>query len=399
MTERPGVYLDYNATTPLDPRVREAMAPYFTDVFGNAASLHAFGVQASEAVEKAREQVAGLIAAPAESIVFTSGATESNNLAIKGLVEAYRGRGDHIITAATEHSAVLDPCRVLAARGMRVTYLPVDKQGRVAPEQVDEAITDRTILISIMAANNETGTLQPVEQIGRIAKHRGVMFHCDAVQAAGKVPLDVERMGVDLLSLSAHKMYGPKGAGCLYVRPRSPRVRLSPQIHGGGHERGLRSGTVNVPGIVGLGEAAELAGREMPEDVPRIARLRDSLIEQITSRLEDVTVNADATQRLANTASVAFAYVEGEAVILRMGDVACSTGSACSSAELTPSHVLMAMGIPEVLARGTLRFSLGRFTTQDEVDYAARQTVKAVTKLRELSPFYEPPAPGGASRT
>ncbi len=384
------IYLDYNATTPVDPRVLEAMLPYLTDVFGNAASTsHSFGTTARAAVDKARGQVAELIGAEAEDIIWTSGATESDNLAVKGVAEMYAAKGNHIVTCQTEHKAVLDSCKKLEGRGLTVTYLQPDSAGRVSAEQVAEAITDKTILITLMAANNEIGTLHPVAEIGKVAKQRHVIFHCDATQAVGKVPINVEEMGIDLLSLSAHKIYGPKGVGCLYVRRRGPRVRLTCQIDGGGHERGMRSGTLNVPGVVGLGAAAELCRQEMADDAVRLTALRDRLHEGLTSRLDYVEFNGHPTERLPNTVNLSFAYVEGESLMLKATGVAVSSASACTSASLEPSFVLKAIGVPDELAHGSIRFSLGRFTTEEEVDYAIEQVAKAVQELRELSPLYE----------
>ncbi|HUT59783.1 MAG TPA: IscS subfamily cysteine desulfurase [Phycisphaerae bacterium] len=384
------IYLDHNATTPLDERVLEAMMPYLTSEYGNAASIHhAFGTRARAAVEKAREQVAALVGAAARDIVFTSGATESDNLAIKGAAEMYRAKGNHIITSLAEHKAVIDPCKRLAGAGYEVTWLKPDEHGVIHPDQVAAAITDKTILITIMLANNEVGTLNPIAEIAKLAKERGVLLHTDATQAVGKIPVDVEALGVDLMSLSAHKLYGPKGAGALYVRGRGPRVRLTCQMDGGGHERGLRSGTLNVPGIVGFGAACELAGREMPAESRRIAALRDRLERGITAGLDHVTLNGHPTERLPNTSNLSFAYVEGEGLMLRANDVAVSTGSACSSASLEPSHVLKAMGVPDELAHGSIRFSLGRRTTAEQVDYAVRRVIEAASYLRQMSPLYE----------
>ena len=384
------IYLDHNATTPIDPRVLEAMMPLLTTEFGNPASRnHSFGWGAEAAVETAREQVANLIGAAAKDIVWTSGATESNNLAIKGVVQMYRQKGNHIITCVTEHKAVLDPCKRLAEEGCEVTFLPVDETGRVDPQQVADAITDKTILISIMAANNEIGTIHPFARIGEIAHQRDVFYHCDATQAVGKVPVDVEAAGIDLLSLSAHKIYGPKGAGALYVRRRSPRVRLTCQMDGGGHERGLRSGTLNSPGIVGLGAAAELCRNEMAEESQRLTRLRDRLHNGITGRLDHVRLNGHPTERLPNTLNLSFAFVEGEALMMKMKNVAVSSGSACTSASLEPSYVLRALGVPEDLAHSSIRFGLGRFTTEEEIDYAIDSVARAVAELRALSPLYE----------
>ena len=390
MVVKTPVYLDNNATTPVDPRVLEAMMPYLVEHFGNAASRsHALGWNAEAAVEGARQQVASLIGADAKEIIFTSGATESDNLAIKGVVEMHRDKGNHVITCATEHKAVLDTCKYLAEHGCEVTLLPVDEFGLVTAEQVDRAITGRTVLISIMAANNEVGTIHPVAEIGRVAKARGVLLHTDATQAYGKIPLDVEAMGIDLLSLSAHKIHGPKGVGALYVRRRKPRVRLAIQMHGGGHERGMRSGTLNVPGIVGLGAAADICGAEMASEARRLTELRDRLHQGITGRLDQVKLNGHPTARLPNTLNLSFAYVEGESLMMKMKDIAVSSASACTSASLEPSFVLRAMGLPDELAHGSIRFSLGRFTTAEEIDFAVEQVAAAVTELRELSPLYE----------
>ncbi len=385
------IYFDNNATTPLDPRVLEAMMPYLTGKFGNAASkFHAFGENAKDAVEHARAQVAHLLHAAPEEIVLTSGATESDNLALKGVAEMYRERGNHIITCLTEHKAVIDTCKYLEQQGFEITWLTPDAQGRVSADQVADALTPRTILISLMAANNETGTLHPIAAIGRLAKERGVLLHSDATQAVGKLPLDVEATGIDLLSVSGHKLYGPKGVGCLYVRRRGPRVRVAPQMHGGGHERGRRSGTLNVPGIVGLGAACELAAAEMAAEAPRLAALRDRLQDLLLGALEDVRLNGHPTERLPNTLNLSFAYVEGESIALGLAqDLAVSTGSACSSESLEPSHVLSAMGVPAGLAHGSIRFSLGRFNTAEEVESAARRTIEVVHRRREISPIAE----------
>ena len=384
------IYFDHNATTPVDRRVFEAMTPYLTEHFGNAASRnHPFGWKAEAAVEHARRQIADLLGAMPKDIVLTSGATESDNLAIKGVAEMYRDKGNHIITCVSEHKAVLDPCKRLGEAGFDVTWLTPDEFGRVTPEQVAGAITDRTILISIMAANNEVGTINPIAAIGRIARDRGVFFHTDATQAAGKIPINVEEMCIDLLSMSAHKIYGPKGVGALYVRRRNPRVRLRCQMDGGGHERGMRSGTLNVPGIVGLGEACRIAGAEMSDETARLTVLRDRLHEGISASLEFVTLNGHPAERLAGTLNLSFAYVEGEALMMKMKDIAVSSGSACTSASLEPSYVLRSMGVSDELAHSSIRFSLGRGTTIEEVDYAIAQVTKAVTELRELSPLYE----------
>jgi cysteine desulfurase len=384
------IYLDNNATTQLDPRVLEAMMPYLTSEFGNAASRnHSFGWRAESAVEQGREQVAGLIGGQAKDIVFTSGATESDNLAIKGVAQMYHDKGNHIITCPTEHKAVIDTCKYLETQGCQVTWLKPDEFGVVTAAQVEEAITDKTILITLMTANNEIGTLHPIAEIGKVAKRRGVFFHTDATQAIGKFPIDVEAMGIDLLSLSGHKIYGPKGVGALYVRRRDPRVRLACQMHGGGHERGMRSGTLNVPGIVGVGRACELAAGQMAEDCSRLTALRDRLQAGISAGLDFTKLNGHPTQRLCNTLNMSFAYVEGEALMMKIKDVAVSSGSACTSASLEASHVLRAIGVGDDMAHSSIRFSLGRFNTAEEIDYAVNAVVAAVKELRELSPLYE----------
>jgi len=384
------IYMDNHATTPADPRVVEAMLPYFNEKFGNAASRnHAFGWTAEEAVENARAQVARLINATPKEIVFTSGATESDNLAIKGVAEMYREKGNHIITQVTEHKAVLDACKRLEKYGYEVTYLPVGKDGRIDLDELRRAITPKTILITIMYANNEIGVIQPIEEIGKIAKEKGVFFHSDGVQACGKVPVDVQRDNIDLLSISAHKMYGPKGVGALYVRRRNPRVQLASMIDGGGHERGMRSGTLNVPGIVGFGKAAELCQIEMPEESKRMRALRDRLKENLFAKLDEVYINGSMIHRLPNNLNISFAFVEGESLLMGINDVAVSSGSACTSATLEPSYVLKALGVGEDLAHTSIRFGLGRFNTQEEVDYVAGRLVEVVTRLRELSPLYE----------
>jgi cysteine desulfurase len=384
------IYLDNNATTRTDPRVLEAMLPYFTERYGNAASRnHAFGRQAEEAVDQARAQVAALIGAGAREIIFTSGATESDNLALKGVAAAYRKKGDHVVTVVTEHKAVLDPCRRLERAGLRVTFLPVDRHGQVSAEQVAEELTEQTILVSVMAANNEVGTLQPLRQIGRLCKERGVLFHTDAAQAAGKVPLDVEELGIDLLSLSAHKMYGPKGVGALYVRRQDPRVRLEPLLDGGGHERGLRSGTLPVPLIVGFGLACELCRQEMAAEAERLTGLRERLRHGILDNLEGTFLNGHPVERLPGNLNVSFAYVDGEALMVSMKDVALSSGSACTTANPEPSYVLRALGVEDELARGSLRFGLGRFTTEEEVDFVIADVRRAVNRLHAISPDYE----------
>jgi cysteine desulfurase len=384
------IYMDNHATTPIDPRVLEAMLPYFTDKFGNAASRnHSFGWSAEEAVENARQQVASLINATAKEIIFTSGATESDNLMIKGVAEMYREKGNHIITQAIEHKAVLDTCKNLEKHGFEVTYLPVQRDGRVNPEDVRKAIRPTTILISIMYANNEIGVINPIAEIGKIAKEHGVIFAVDGVQAVGKVPVDVQKDNIDLLAISAHKIYGPKGVGALYVRRRNPRVQLSAIIDGGGHERGMRSGTLNVPGIVGLGKACEVCQQEMPKEAERLRGLRERLRAGLEAKLDEVFINGSMEHRLPNNLNMSFAYVEGESLLMGINDVAVSSGSACTSATLEPSYVLKALGVGEDLAHTSIRFGLGRFTTQEEVDYVVDKMVQVVTKLRELSPLYE----------
>jgi len=384
------IYMDNHATTPVDPRVFEVMRPYLTEIFGNSASRnHAFGWQAEEAVDKARKQVADLIGATSKEIVFTSGATESDNLALKGVAQMYAEKGNHIITAATEHKAILDTCKRLEKEGCRVTYLPVQTNGLVDLDQLKAAITDKTILISIMHANNEIGVLQPVREIGKIARERGVLFHTDGTQAVGKVPVDVNADNIDLLSISAHKMYGPKGVGALYVRRRNPRVQLTAQMDGGGHERGMRSGTLNIPGIAGLGEACAIAQKEMPEESKRLAFLRDKLRGKLLKELDEVYINGTEEHRLPNNLNISFAYVEGESLLMGINDVAVSSGSACTSATLEPSYVLKALGAGDDLAHSSIRFGLGRFNTEAEVDYVADKVIDVVKKLRELSPLYE----------
>jgi cysteine desulfurase len=384
------IYMDNHATTPMDPRVFEAMRPYFIDIFGNAASRnHSFGWQAEEAVEKARKQIADLIGANPKEIVFTSGATESNNLAIKGVAEMYAEKGNHIITAATEHKAVLDTCKHLEKQGIRVTYLQVQSNGLVDLDMLASAITDKTILISLMYANNEIGVIQPVAEIGRIARARGVLFHTDGVQAIGKVPVNVNRDNIDIMSLTGHKLYGPKGVGALYVRRKGPRVQLAAQQDGGGHERGMRSGTLNVPGIVGFGEACAIAQAEMPEESRRLAYLRDKLRRKLETELDEVYINGTMESRLPHNLNISFAYVEGESLLMGINDVAVSSGSACTSATLEPSYVLKALGAGDDLAHSSIRFGLGRFNTEEEVDYVGDKVVDVVRKLRELSPLYE----------
>jgi cysteine desulfurase len=390
MTVKTPIYMDNNATTRTDPRVVQAMLPYFTEKFGNAASRsHAFGWEAETAVEEAREQIATLIGASAKEMIFTSGATESNNLAIKGVAAMYKKKGNHVITQATEHKATLDTCKRLEREGYQVTYLPVDQYGQVHAEQVAEALTDKTILVTIMAANNEIGTLQPIKAIGKLCKEKGVLFHTDAVQAVGKLPIDVEEMGIDLLSLSAHKIYGPKGQGALYVRKKDPRVRLEPQIDGGGHERGMRSGTLAVPLIVGLGKACEIAGNEMAHESEKTFRLRERLRKGIMDQLPESYLNGHPTERLPGNANISFAYVEGEGLMMGMKAVAVSSGSACTSASLEPSYVLRALGVGDELAHSSIRFGIGRFNTEAEVDYVVDLVVREVNRLREMSPLYE----------
>jgi cysteine desulfurase len=384
------IYMDNHATTPVDPRVVEAMLPFFTDRFGNAASRnHSFGWTAEEAVENARAHIARLINASPKEIIFTSGATESDNLAIKGVAEMYREKGNHIITQATEHKAVLDTCKRLEKYGFEVTYLPVEKDGRVNLEDLERAITPKTILITIMYANNEIGTVQPVAEIGRIAKAHNVLFHVDGVQAVGKIPVDVQKDGIHLMSISAHKIYGPKGVGALYVRRKNPRVQVASQIDGGGHERGMRSGTLNVPGIVGLGKACEICQEEMATESVRMAALRDRLKQGIMGKLDEVYINGSLEHRLPNNLNISFAYVEGESLLMGINDVAVSSGSACTSATLEPSYVLKALGVGEDLAHTSIRFGLGRFNTEEEVDYVAHRVVETVSRLRELSPLYD----------
>jgi cysteine desulfurase len=385
------IYMDYHATTPVDPRVLDAMLPYFTQKFGNAASRsHVFGWTAEEAVTHARERIAALIGAgnPKE-VVFTSGATESDNLAIKGVAEFYREKGNHIITSVIEHKAVLDTCKRLEKQGYEVTYLKVSPDGLVDPDDVARAMTDKTILVSIMLANNEVGTIQPIAEIGKLTRSRGVLLHCDAVQGIGKTPFQVEQMHVDLASLTAHKMYGPKGVGALYVRRSKPRVRITAQMDGGGHEFGMRSGTLNVPGIVGFGKAAEIMLAEGAEESRTILALRERLRTRLFRELDSVQVNGSLLQRLPGNLNISFSFVEGEALMMAIKDVAVSSGSACTSASLEPSYVLHAMGIGDDLAHSSIRFGLGRFTTQEEVDFVVDLVTQKVNKLRDMSPLYE----------
>ena len=399
-----GIYMDNHATTPVDPRVLETMLPYFSEVFGNAASRsHGFGWEAEKAADLAREQVARLVNARPKDIVWTSGATESDNLAIQGVVEFYKDRGNHVITQVTEHKAVLDTCRHLERTGKAtVTYRPVDKVGMIDLDQLRSAITDKTVLVSIMFVNNEVGTIQPIAEIGKICRERGVLFHCDAVQGASLLPIDVDAMSIDLMSLSAHKMYGPKGVGALYVRSKGPRVRLAPIIHGGGQERGMRSGTLNVTGVVGFGKAAELARTSMADESQRIAGLRQRLHDGIFGQLDEVYLNGHAVHRHPGNLNVSFAYVEGESLLMGLNGsvhalaasaalpaIAVSSGSACTSATLEPSYVLKALGVGEDLAHTSIRFGLGRFHTTEDVDYVVERTVAEVRRLRDLSPLYE----------
>src|SRR5688572_20959685 len=384
------IYMDNHATTPIDPRVLDAMLPYFTEKFGNAASRnHTFGFDAENAVEQARKQIATLIGADHREIVFTSGATESDNLAVKGVAAMYREKGNHIITCVTEHKAILDSCKHLEKEGYKVTFLPVDNKGLVNLDDLRAAITDQTILITIMAANNEVGVVQDVKAIGQIARERGVLFHTDAVQAAGKVPFNVNDLNVDLASLSAHKMYGPKGVGALYVRRRNPRVLLTPIIDGGGHERGMRSGTLNVPGIVGFGKAAQIAREELDKEMAEMFRLREKLRTTLERELDEVYINGDLQKRLPGNLNMSFAYVEGESLLMGINDVAVSSGSACTSASLEPSYVLKALGAGDDLAHSSIRFGLGRWTTDEEIDYVVDKLTTVVRRLREMSPLYE----------
>jgi len=383
------IYMDNHATTRVDPRVLEAMLPYFTEIYGNAASRsHSYGWEAEKALDAARDQVGALIGASGKEIVWTSGATESNNLAIKGAAEFYKDRGRHIVTSVLEHKAVLDTCKRLEREGFDVTYLPVARDGRVEPEAVRAAITDKTVLVSIMLANNEIGTVNPINEIGEIVKARGALFHIDAVQGVGKIPFDVTSARADLVSLSAHKMYGPKGVGALYVR-RKPRVRLTALLDGGGHERGMRSGTLNVTGIVGFGMAAQIAMAEMPEESRRVLAMRERLRTGIQARVSDTFVNGSLEHRLPGNLNISFAYVEGEAMLMALKDVAVSSGSACTSASLEPSYVLRALGVEEEMAHTSIRFGIGRFNTDEEIDYVIDLVARKVDKLREMSPLYE----------
>jgi cysteine desulfurase len=384
------IYMDNHATTPVDPRVLEEMLPYFTNKFGNAASRnHSFGWAGEEAIETARERIAKLIGATPKEIIFTSGATESDNLAIKGVAEMYREKGNHIITAVTEHKAVLDTCKRLEKYGYRVTYLPVQKDGLVDLDDLKRAMDDKTILVTIMAANNEIGVVQPIAEIGKLCHEKGVIFHTDATQYVGKVPMDVIKQNVDLASISGHKMYGPKGVGALYVRRKNPRVQLAAIMDGGGHERGMRSGTLNVPGIAGLGKACAICYEEMPQESCRMAGLRNRLRDKIMGSLDEVYINGSWEHRLPNNLNISFAYVEGESLLMGINDIAVSSGSACTSATLEPSYVLKALGTGDDLAHSSIRFGLGRFNTEAEVDYVAARVTETVQRLRELSPLYE----------
>ncbi|MBX3103122.1 MAG: IscS subfamily cysteine desulfurase [Bacteroidetes bacterium] len=383
------IYLDNNATTRMDPRVLEAMLPYFTEHFGNAASRnHAFGWAAEEAVDYAREQIAHLIGADAREIIFTSGATESDNLAIKGVADMYARKGDHIITVTTEHKAVLDTCRALEKQGKRVTYLEVDDDGLINLQELEAALTPQTILVTVMLANNETGVIQPMKEISALTHKAGALLFSDATQAVGKIPVNVEEYGIDLMAFSGHKMYGPKGVGALYVRRKNPRVKVTAQMDGGGHERGMRSGTLNVPGIVGLGKAAELARLEMAGEIARLRKLRDKLETELM-KVEETKLNGHPEHRLPHVSNISFKHVEGEGLMMGIKDLAVSSGSACTSASLEPSYVLKAMHINDDAAHSSIRFGLGRFTTEEEIDYAIRHVKEAVGKLREMSPIWE----------
>jgi cysteine desulfurase len=384
------IYMDNHATTPLDPRVLEAMMPYLTGIFGNAASRnHSFGWEAEQGVEKAREQIAKLIGASAKEIIFTSGATEATNLAIKGVAEMYRERGNHIITQVTEHKATLDTCKKLEKQGYRITYLPVQADGLIDIEDLKRAMDDQTILVSIMYANNEIGVIQPIQEIGKLCHEKGVLFHTDGVQAVGKIPVNVITDNIDIMSLTAHKIYGPKGVGALYVRRRNPRVQISEQINGGGHERGMRSGTLNVPGIVGMGKACELCMEEMETEGKRQAELRDYLKNKLEAALDYTQVNGTMEHHLPGNLNMSFVYVEGESLLMGINDIAVSSGSACTSATLEPSFVLKALGLGDDVAHSSIRFGLGRFNTKAEVDYVSDKIIDVVQHLRELSPLYE----------
>lgn len=384
------IYLDYSATTPTDPKVVKAMLPYFTKIFGNAASRnHSFGWEAEEAVEKARAQIAHLIGASSKEIIFTSGSTESNNIALLGIAEMHKEKGNHIITCSTEHKAILDPAYYLESQGYKITFLDVDKEGMICIEELKNTITDKTILISLMSANNEIGVLHPVEEIGKLAHEKGIFFHTDATQAVGKIPIDVEKMNIDLLSLTGHKIYGPKGVGALYIRRRNPRVRLAPVVHGGGHERGMRSGTLNVTGIIGLGVACEICEKELPTEMERLKKLRDKLHKGLTDKVDYLVLNGHPEKRLPGVLNISFSYIEGESLMMGIENIAVSSGSACTSASLEPSYVLRALGVGDEAAHSSIRFSLGRFTTEAEIDEVISQMVSVAMRLREMSPLYE----------
>jgi cysteine desulfurase len=384
------IYMDNHATTPIDPRVLDTMLPYFGRIFGNAASRnHQFGWEAEQAVDLAREQIAKLIGCTAKEIIFTSGATESNNLAIKGIAEMYREKGNHIITQVTEHKAVLDTCKKLEKQGYEVTYLPVQEDGLISIEALKAAITPKTILVTIMYANNEIGVIQPIAEIGKLCHEKGILFHTDAVQAVGKIPVNVQTDNIDVLSMSAHKIYGPKGVGALYVRRRNPRVQITEQINGGGHERGMRSGTLNVPGIVGLGKACEISGAEMAEETARLIELRDYLKAKFEAALDYIHVNGNMDHHLPGNLNMSFVHVEGESLLMGINDIAVSSGSACTSATLEPSYVLKALGLGDDVAHSSIRFGLGRFNNKAEVDYVSDKVITVVKHLREMSPLYE----------
>ena len=384
------IYLDYNATTPTDPRVVEAMLPFFTEIYGNAASRnHSFGWTAEEGVSKARNIIGEAIGATGKEIVFTSGATESDNMAVLGVAEFNHEKGKHIITSPIEHKAVVDPCQALEQKGYEITFLDVDEHGRIDLKQLEASIREDTVLVSLMAGNNEIGTLNPLTEIGQMTRERGVIFHCDATQGVGKIPIDVEAMNIDLLSMTAHKIYGPKGIGALYVRRKKPRVRITPIMFGGGHERGFRSGTLNVPGIVGFGKAIELAMEEISSEAERQIGLRQHLYKRLTDELDYVFLNGHPTERLPNNLNLSFGYVEGESLMMGISEIAVSSGSACTSASLEPSYVLRSMGVGDDLAHSSVRFGFGRYTTKEEVNYAADKVIGAVKRLREMSPLYE----------
>ena len=384
------IYLDYNATTPTDPRVVETMLPFFTEIYGNAASRnHSFGWTAEKGVSKARNIIGEAIGATGKEIVFTSGATESDNMAVLGVAEFYHEKGKHIITSPIEHKAVVDPCQALEQKGYEITFLDVDEHGRIDLKQLEASIREDTVLVSLMAGNNEIGTLNPLTEIGQMTRERGVLFHCDATQGVGKIPIDVEAMNIDLLSMTAHKIYGPKGIGALYVRRKKPRVRITPIMFGGGHERGFRSGTLNVPGIVGFGKAIELAMEEISSEAERQIGLRQHLYKRLTDELDYVFLNGHPTERLPNNLNLSFGYVEGESLMMGISEIAVSSGSACTSASLEPSYVLRSMGVGDDLAHSSVRFGFGRYTTMEEVNYAADKVIGAVKRLREMSPLYE----------